>query len=448
MPLLGSKPDIHTLHILDSILNHLGYESLLNFIDAFPAHLRNVYAWGLGPTGLWMDGMFQCTHHQEVIDWHTKRQGVDSLTLPLDSALRQMNLADSEFPITYWVHTDRLDLLRRLHTDGCWEPLGWTLHGYSYFKMAFDHNAPNVLAYIAEQVENNATFCTSTATIPDITGIPQIMRVTHLDIALEAGFVDKFWSWWTSIQPQPNATVLLNRTSRRLLCETASYQQAQDLFSKHNIDISSSVRPIGNVPPMGYTFPDGRGTPWHLAVRNPNVDFIDFLLRHIPAQVDLLQGETRSPLVEALEEGKHEHFDRLLSRTADPGVATTRVLSGIPHWNDKWFISLKPWIRYNLVSPGSGGSALHVIVEGLNAELERIDQSEEEGLTSRKKGNLKRQKINRAERLIGYVRQGNVHGQPDLGLKDGQGRTAHEHAEEYELHWIYSALNPRPRRSR
>lgn len=447
MPLLGRKPDLRALPIFDCILEHLDYDSILNFIDAFPAHLSAAYTWGLGPTGPWQDGIFQCTHPREVIDWHSERQGVNVLPLPLSPALRDMNLSDSEFPITHWVRTNRLDILRRLHIDGYWEPLGLALDGYSYFKIAFDHDAVDIIAYITQQVQGNATFCTSGATIPAITGIPQVMRVTHLDLALEAGLGDTFWSWWTSIQPQPNAKSLLNRTSRRLLCEVSTYQQAADLLADHNIDISSSIRRISNLVPPGYPFPDGPGTPWHLAVRNPNVDFIDFLLNRIPAQIDWFQGETRSPLVQALEEGKHEHFERLLSCTADPRVATRRVLSAIPHWNDRWFIALQPWIRYPI--PMGQGSSLHTIVEGLNAELERIEQDgEEEGLTPRQKENLKKQKIKRAERLIAHVRHGNVYGQPDLGLTDGQGRTAHELAEMYGLHWIYSALNPRPRRLR
>jgi hypothetical protein len=124
-----------------------------------------------------------------------------------------------------------------------------------------------------------------------------------------------------------------------------------------------------------------------------------------------------------------------------------RILSTIPHWNDRWFISLQPWIRYPI--PEGQGSALHTIVEGLNAELERIEHDKEgKTPTTRQKGNLKKQKVKRAERLIAHVRHGNVYGQPSLGLTDRSGRTAHELAEMYGLHWIYSSLNPRPKRLR
>lgn len=445
MPLLGTNPDLTTLPVFDCLLANFDYDTLLTFIDAFPAFLCIIHEWGLGSPGPWQDQIFQCTHHREVIDFHSQRQGVSDISLSIDPTTRDINLSDSEFPITHWVQTNRLDFLRRLHAEGFWEPLGWTLDGYSYFKLALDHNAVDVITYIARRAEGNTTFYTSEATVPAVTGLPQIMRTTHLDVALEAGLGNTFWSWWTSIQPRPDAKLLLNRTSRRLLCEISTYQQAQDLYTKHNIDISSSIRRIGNLVPAGYPFPDGPGTPWHLAVRNPNIDFIDFLLNRIPAQIDWLQGETRSPLVQALEEGKHEHFERLLCCTADPRVATTRILSTIPHWNDRWFISLQPWIRYPI--PEGQGSALHTIVEGLKAGLERIEQ-DGEALTTRQKGNLKKQKIKRAERLIAHVRHGNVYGQPSLGLTDRSGNTAHELAEMYGLHWIYTSLNPRPKRLR
>ncbi|KAL4912055.1 hypothetical protein BDW62DRAFT_206850 [Aspergillus aurantiobrunneus] len=436
--LIGSVPQNDLLHILHGVLNHLDYPDVLNYIDAFPARLLQVFAWGLQPTGHWPHHV-RPTTHADVINWHANRMGVANIQLPLGPGVREHNLAGINFPIDFWIHNNRLDILRRLHIAGHWEPCGWSLNGSSYYEIACGRNTVNVREYIEQQAVGDVIFCTAEHRIPGIADNPgnaQGEPSTHLDLVLQQNLPGTFWRWWNSIQPQPNAQPILNRASRIALCQICTGDQALTFLNNNNINLATALPALSNYILPNMVPAHGAGTVWHLALANPNLSFMHFLNHQVPAQVNWHQGRTHTPLRQALENKQLAHFHALLQMPADPTDVARHMLRQVPFYRDPYFLIVKDSIHWPALVGDGTGAALHWIVEGLRGQLAAINANP--AFSDREKRNTRRQKTNWAMRLVAFIKQGNVYGGPTLQERNRLGFTAPALARHYgfwDLEW-------------
>ncbi|KAJ0415437.1 hypothetical protein BJY00DRAFT_317861 [Aspergillus carlsbadensis] len=440
--------------IFDSFLSSMDYHDLLTFIEAFPAHLLHIHRWGLGKTGAWRDMPVFHTP-QDVIDWH-RSVAPPGANLPLPGqplpfGVVMDNGMSRRWPYVDWITRQRNDFLMRLHDADLWDPLGYGPDGRSFLSDAIAFNRGFLLNYINDIAQGNLAFLLQPANITEITGIA--LGANHLDLVIANHNFAQF-TQWIKENPGLNGPTALNARSQEILCEFSTTQEALWYMRTINLNLARPIPPptntpppaipnapphIGHVPQIGSA---GNGGPWHIAVRNKNIEFLDFLAAHTPhpTDIDAAFGAAETPARYAFETRRFDHFQRLLAWGADPGAVPRLIIASWPgSAQDKWLRTALTGMRDPNPNPGGSvlnGTALHWVVFALHEQMKAI--GDEEGLSVGQRRSRRATRMRQAQMLLGVVKLGNIRGQPDLRTRDMavQPRTAWEYAKM----WGYTQL--------
>ncbi|KAL2855783.1 hypothetical protein BJX68DRAFT_264131 [Aspergillus pseudodeflectus] len=419
--------------IFDSFLSGMDYYDLLNFIEAFPALLLHIHRWGLGPGGAWRN-MPVFRTPQEVIDWHRSvappGTNLPPPGEPLPFGVVTDNHTSRRWPYVDWITRERNDFLVRLHEAGFWDPLGYGPDGHSFLSNALAFNRGFLLSYINYIGQGNLAFLLRPSRILEITGMA--LGANHLDLAISRNDFALFTRWIRE-NPGLHGPTALNNRSKETLCEFVTAEEAlwylrtiglnlaQPLTLPPNTlpAIPGAPTQIGHTPQIGSA---GNGSPWHIAIRNNNLDFLDFLAAHTPhpTDIDNPYNAPFTPALYAYTLGKFDHFDRLLRWGADPGVVPYMVILSWPtNPQDRWLRTSLAGIRNPNPNPGGNvwqGTSVHWVVFALHDEMKEINRAA--NLTESQKRSRRETRMRQARTLINLVKQGNIRGEPDLSTRD------------------------------
>ncbi|KAL4786888.1 hypothetical protein BJX76DRAFT_364717 [Aspergillus varians] len=419
-------------------LDQYTYNQIMTYMADFPPLSEAIYRWGRSPAGFWAD-LPQFHDEDALIEWHLSLTPEEDI--PFTAAAIANNNAGWRFPIDRLIQQDQIHSLRSLHEAGFWEPLGYTAKGISYLKFAYDSGAEMTFNYIAYQARNELDFARAHPSAPRLHGqiIPS-NPVNHLDWLLEVGEYKLFTVWWKTLDTpigtlnKPRKPIDLNSESKRTLCQTATRGMADYLHTYNLI-------PLAQVHTSNMA-----GSAWHLAIANPNSNFIHFLAAHAnPNTINLLAGHMESPLQLAKTHSHFNHFKNLLSVGADADEMVILELIEFPRPSDKWFRAACAHYRNINPNPGGhaqGGTLVHHVIRTLRNEIDAVQSND--GLTAAQKARRRQALMKRANGLIRIVRAGSLHGRPDLRTRDDEGRTAMALARQYGYHQIYAALEMNP----
>ncbi|KAL2813433.1 hypothetical protein BJX63DRAFT_432016 [Aspergillus granulosus] len=420
--------------LFDCFLEGMAYHDLLAFIEAFPALLLHIYRWGHGPGGAWCN-MPQLHTPQDVINWHNSLVPpgtvLPSVGQPLPLPLVLTNQTSRNWPIYDWMTRGRTDFLLRFHNHGLWNPLGYAPNGQSWFAFAVTYGHVWVQDYIRILARNNLQYLLQPAVVQEVTGIASDMN--HLDYAINEKQWVTIWDWWSHNPGLHGPTVLCTR-SQETLCKHVTGTDA--LFFLHNNAMNLAIQPAAPANPNGPNMPagvgyligyipqvgsPGRGSPWHLAVRNPNLSFLDFVAAHSanPADIDNPAGFHLTPVQYAWRRGSWPHFRRLIQLGADPGNIPERMIRAWPDYRDQWFRAALSGVRNPNPNPGGAvwnGTVFHWVLRAMHRRIRAV--SNDTTLTDNQKRNAKRNVLRHGERLLTVVGMGNARGQPDLSTTD------------------------------
>jgi hypothetical protein len=438
--------------IFDSFLNSMDYYGLLTFIEAFPAHLLIIHRWGLGKGNAWSKMPVFHTP-QDAIDWHRSvappGTNLPPPGEPLPFGLVTENHTSRRWPYVDWITRERNDFLVRLHEAKLWDPLGYGPDGHSFLSHALSFNRAFLLSYINYIGQGNLAFLLRPSRILEITGMA--LGANHLDLAISRHDFGLFTKWIEE-NPGLNGPTALNNRSKETLCEFATAEEALWYLRTIKLNLAEPLMAptnpapaipgvptaIGHVAQVGSA---GNGSPWHIAIRNKNLDFLDFLAAHTPnpTDIDNFFGAPYTPIMYAYLKSEFEHFKRLLAWGADPGVIPHIVLLSWPQPKDKWLVHSLAGMRDPNPNPGGSvfnGTAVHWVVEALHAGMRELNANTR--LTESQKKSRRRTRLTQAEALIRTVRQGNIRGKPDLSTRDMA--TPPRTAWEYAKMWGYWQL--------
>ncbi|OJJ08228.1 hypothetical protein ASPVEDRAFT_878653 [Aspergillus versicolor CBS 583.65] len=418
-------------------LDQLSYNQAVAYIEDFPDVAERIYRWGLGKENRWRDTPRFYTP-TNVVDWHEDIN-------PEATTFSQQEISDNNnginFPIDQLVRRDKVQALHALHQAGLWTPTEYNAHGFSYLRQAYQNGAELVFNYIAYHARHDLDFARSHPAVPSLHGaFLSSDLVNHLDWLLEIGEHKLFAVWWKYLDTPPTVLnsegneVHLNNHSLVTLCENTTLGLAN--YIRENNNVSLETVDTSNI----------RGSVWHLALKNTNSNFIDYLARYADrTRIDLLAGHMESPLQAARTLKRFNHFKKLLSTGADPDEMVKLDLLDLPRPSDKWFKTALGFFRNINPNPGqqvSGGTLIHQVIASLHREITEV-QSNPHLSTSQKAGKRRRLKT-RAADLIRLVRVGSIQGRPDLTTRDERGKTAIALAREHGYHELYAALEPSP----
>ncbi|KAL5342721.1 hypothetical protein BJX70DRAFT_394558 [Aspergillus crustosus] len=420
-------------------LNNFTYLETMRNISLHPALTVRFFQWGLRPGGFWANHQ-QFLTQIDVVTWHEAETGIAPLAVPLQAAMVTANYAAHNWPIEYLIQNNKADCLRMLLTAGYWQPLGYSVTGRTYLKLARDHQSWDVIEEIINNARRDYHFAVSHPTPRALTGDP-ILSTTHFDCLLNGGHERDYplmRDWWKRLHnlrtiPNPDYTHL-NQQSRQFLCRHANRSFANFLLNNNGLNLAVTPMPPGFL-----------GSIWHLALGNNNADFISFLrARNAQPSINLLAGAMVSPLSTAEVQQKERHYVRLLHANADATMPFRTKTGGLPVI-DKWIRHLSKHLSD--INPGPpGGSTnqhlyLHTIVSRLNTEITAIRNNDTK--TAAQKARERRVKVRRVIALIRLVRKGGRHGMPDLTTRDDtppNGLTALALAQSFGLRALYREL--------
>ncbi|KAL3457568.1 hypothetical protein BJX64DRAFT_293057 [Aspergillus heterothallicus] len=436
--------------LFDSFLSSMNWVEVLVFLEAFPAHLAHVLRWGRGPGGSW-HRMAVLSTPQDVVDWHkavAPRGTVFTPGHPIPLTVSTKNIQACPTPMASWILADRHSFLIRLHRIGLWNPLGYVPSGESFLAFAMTHNNTwnNAWAidYINNIARNNLQFLLQPAIIQEVTGIA--LNMNHFDYAIREGHLDIFFDWLAA-HPGINGPTILNLRSRETLTKTINAAAATHLLTNHNLNLAiqpaapaamalNPRTPAGNGYLIGYVRKigsPGYGSPWHLAVQNPNLDMLDFMNQHSPnppIDIDNPAGFAINALRLAYHRQLWPQFQHLLALGADTLTLPLVVLRTWPHYRDRWFRAIFDAIPDPNPNPGGAvwlGTGYHWVLYELYRRLREVRRDTR--MTRREKNNTKRRMMAQAEKLLVIVGRGNARGVPDLKTTDiANNRTAWQFA--------------------
>lgn len=425
-----ARPDLNNI-------GQLTYNQAIAYIGDFPDLSEHIYRWGLGQEDLWKDTP-RVLARDDVIQWHEEIN-------PVATTFSQQEIADNNnginFPIDWLVRRDMLQSLHALHQAGLWTPTEYNAYGFSYLRLAYDNGAGLVFNYIAYHARHNLDFARSHPAVPGLRGpFLHAELVNHLDWLLEIGEYKLFTVWWRYLDTPPTTInsedkeIYLNKNSQIALCESTTLGMANYLRENNSVNLetvdTSSIR----------------GSVWHLALKNPNSNFIEYLAKYADRKtIDILAGHMESPLEAARTLNRFSHFKKLLSAGANPDKMVLLDLLDLPRPSDKWFKAALGYFRNINPNPGeqvSGGTLIHQVISSLHRQI--TDVQSDPGLSTSQKAGKRRRLKARAADLIRLVRGGSLQGRPDLTTRDEQGKTAMVLAREYGYHELYTALEPSP----
>ncbi|KAL4912056.1 hypothetical protein BDW62DRAFT_215323 [Aspergillus aurantiobrunneus] len=393
-------------------LNNLDQYSpfqVMAYMEDFPHLAERIYRWGLSDSGPWT-GLPQFHNEDALVQWHN-------------------NLAPSEsipgrlFP---------LDQLAEL-----WEPLGYAADGVSYLLLAFDSSAELVFNYIAYHARNHLAFCNTNPTAPRLHRGVETFNGSHIDWALHIGEYTLFKAWWKCLDTpvatlnRPGREVRLSNESRIILCRTVTRAMADRLRTHNSVNLADVDTTNIN------------GSIWHLALANPNSNFIEAIAPFQLDRIDLLAGHRQSPLELAQTNNRFSHFKKLLSVGANADLFVN--LNNFPESRDKWFRTVLTYYRNINPNPGAqvqGGTLIHDVIRGLHLEITSLQSNRR--LTPVQKARQRRALANKAIRLIRLVRLGSRYGRPDLTTQNENGETGLDVAQSHGYNDVFEALEENP----
>ncbi|KAL4786891.1 hypothetical protein BJX76DRAFT_354703 [Aspergillus varians] len=424
---------------LNATLKDLDPQGVIHFMETHESQAVDVFNWGAvnQPDRPW-PGYTQLTTGNDLINWHLTRHAhlthFDPVNTPLPTLALNNSMVD---PIDVLIGRGRLDTLTDLDAGECWNPLGFAVLGWSYLAHALHYKKAKIADFIVGRAidTQGSAFAVHPCEVANITGFPA--RGNHLDLLLQNKRYDLFVRLWNVIQPQ-NSMIVLNQRSKKKLCKFADRAMAKALLRNNGLNNGVNLAHI-NLDPVN----NSRGTVWHLAVKNPNIDFLDFLHEHTPDTINWSHGKLL-PLTSAYTENKNRYFQKLLAYNADPDAGAEEILETFPApWaTNKSFRAVLRAIRRPNARPIHAGTNLHTLVEVVHRQVDDIQNDTK--LAKQKQAARRRKVMRRANYLIALVRQGNTNGRPDPRKVDMMDRTPMVFAESYSLPEIYESLRPNP----
>ncbi|KAL2841041.1 hypothetical protein BJY01DRAFT_249750 [Aspergillus pseudoustus] len=443
----AANPGVDMSPLFDSFLSGLTFQELLSFTEAFPALLIHIHRWGLHPKGTWAR-MPLLNTPQEVINWHLA-VAPEGTPIPAPGDLIPMNIVTMNqmtrnWPIVSWMIRSRTNFLRRLHAHGLWNPLGYHPNGESWLVYATAHNYIWMRDYIARVARTKNLIALMQPTIvAEVSGIATGMN--YFDYAISTSQWNIFWDWWRN-NPGMHGPTILSTRSQETLCKIVTAAEAQYLLTNNALNLAvqpppavittSAGVPAGLPYLIGYVRQVGSpgfGSPWHLAVRNPNTDFMDFFaaqsannnLAAIAAAnanifgIDNPAGYPHTALGHAWRLRAQRHFEKLLALGAGPGTTPQRMIREWPHYKDPWLRAALAGVRTPTTPHNGavfGGTILHWVVDELHRRVVAVQG--DNALTAAQKRNARRRLVKHAERLLAVAKLGNVRGRPDVSTMD------------------------------
>ncbi|KAL2826468.1 hypothetical protein BDW59DRAFT_160985 [Aspergillus cavernicola] len=398
----------------NNFLNLLNYNQVMDLMEAIPQFSVRIFDWGLS-VGPWQEHQ-QFSTQLEIIAWHHSLVNVVP-PLPSPAAAVNGNMAARNWPIERLIRRNQWRCLTRLHRANHWDPLSFSPRGVSYLHMAHDAGAKYTFNYIVHQARGNALFCTTNTSFENVTGI-QADNV-HFDFVLELDKYKIFRQWWRSIITTPpevplDPILVLTEESQRILCRKAARPFAEYLRTHNNFHLATT------------STTDIRGTVWHLAVENPNSNFVDFLATNGTQSIDMYSGHFQSPLDYSVTMDHFNVFKRLLSAGANPDPLVEHFIQDFEPATNKWLrASSAHYTRINSTTgqTANGGTIIHKIIEELHSRVTALNNADL-FLTPAQKARKRRNLIKTANGLIRLMRVGSRHGRPDMTARNLDQRTA------------------------
>ncbi|KAI9375219.1 hypothetical protein BJX61DRAFT_539994 [Aspergillus egyptiacus] len=392
------------------------FRQTMMYMEQHPQHASEIFSWGTGSTGPWPNHVYFQTHN-DVLNWHrSKASSSAPLTQPIAAATVQANIAAERWPIDHLIRRNRAAALRQLRLSRLWDPRGYSPRGMSYLRLAHESGAHDVFDCIMEQVISSPEFARSYTTSPFVTGVRD--NRNHLDFVLSISY-PLFRDWWKQIHQTPDhnldAKRDLSTDSHIQLCKSATRKFAEYLHRVNGFHLAETDSTTV------------RGTVYHLALENPNTNFIDFLSsypHHRPnsVSVDARDDHMQTPLELARTTNKLRHFEKLLHAGADVDALVAEFI-------DDLALTRNPWLRvasahYRTINPPTRAlqpgvarspTLLHMVLQSLKTKLDR--EQTKPDMTPAKMAAQRRKYVKRAADLIALFRAGSKYGRPDLTMR-------------------------------
>lgn len=334
--------------------------------------------------------------------------------VPVPDETVEENCKEVKFkPIERMIALDYHLALRALRRLGLFDPHGYTHDGATYLADAITCTSQSCImlimsGYAADEIRKLPS-------VPDVSpsqlGIRSHLsllvqeQLSHgLGLALDILLEDN---------PQLNAhTLLLPNQKRRIRCFATG--RLAELLASTGLDLAQTTPwPRNN-------------TPWHMAARNPNKSFYDFLHQRRPDIIDQVDDEGELPITIAQGIYEMERARWLIDRGAAVYPAARKMLSKLCSPADQWFL-------FYFQAAGAGLSNdpwINDVVEGLQTQIGEQGVGEKEEL------------IERAKALITKLKGGNGISEASLGTLNESNETPLEAATRYGLKEIRRLLQP------
>ncbi|KAL2869583.1 uncharacterized protein BJX67DRAFT_379131 [Aspergillus lucknowensis] len=356
------------------------------------------------------------------------------LPTPIPTARSSENCNSCSRIVEKLLRKDALEPILMLRRLGLFNPRGYTRMGYTFLHEALAFRRTRIAGYLAS-LHDIVSIRHNVAT----PGLNANFPYHHLDTLVLRNWPRLFERTWTRVRPTlqaaaPNHSLadVLHRHSVQVLCTWASHALATTLSTTDGLNLAL----IQIQPGCNWTnWAGAQSTPWHLAMKNPNLDFLDFLDTQIHATISQRDGAGRQPLDIALA----DRADRTVTHLIHLGHATEpaayRCLSQLPDKNDPVFRALFDGMGANIAHPTRRGTFLHYVMWGLHHHIQHLnDNAANLGLTAYQRQRRKAAYTQRAGALIQEIKGGNATGnRPDVAAVDVQNRTALALARQHRL---------------
>lgn len=334
----------------------------------------------------------------------------DDLSIP--GAVVEENLREVGFqPIERMILRDYHQPLRVLYRLGLFDPKGYTHDESTYLANAIACTSKGCTRFIMSHYDSGKLLTHSS--LPSIWPGPFEID-NHIDLLIETEFN---YGLGLALKILLQRSLDLNTSlwphTRSHICEFATGHVAS-LLERVGVDLTDT------------TDWSPRDTPWHVAARNPNKSFYDFLYQRIPHTINQPDRNGDLPITIAQRLDEKERAQWLIDRGAAVYPAVRKMLSNLCSPEDEWFLfyfqaagtslPTEPWIND--------------VIDGLNEEIARQGAEERGSLNER------------AAELIMKLKNGNGVSSASLRTLNDRNETPLQAATRYGLNEIIHLLQP------